>query len=108
MRVKVNRAVLQFKMACSPKTARAKVRNFSEKAGECDGARATCLLCKKKIVSKGGCTSSMRKHLEHCHQLEWTRVQEVAGKGQQSKPADSVKVRVGVMDQFIKPKICLA
>ena len=67
-----------------------------------DGESSECLLCKVVIVSKGGSTSSMTKHMAHCHTLEWKNA--TANPSEQGREK-KLKVK-GAMDQYLRAKPC--
>ena len=65
-----------------------------------DGESSECLLFKVVIVSKGGSTSSMTKHMAHCHSLEWINATaNPSERGREKK----FKVK-GAMAQYLRAK----
>ena len=89
-----------FSMESRP--VRSNVWKFFERA---ENERAECLLCKRKVVHRGGSTSSLKKHLEHCHSADWAKACKTECGGSKSTP-DVKPNLLGAMDKFLQRKTC--
>ena len=59
----------------------------------------------KKSGSRGGSTSNLKKHLEHCHSVDWAKACKTKSEGSKSTP-DGKPNLLGAMDKFLQRKTC--